>query len=585
MATRRQEKIQESPKKRRLSDIAASMQKEMPNNKPDMIAIMSAMSIVLAPFCKLYEAIKEDVKDNTAILASMISKLSHVESYIIVGENRATQEACKWETKIKTLEKKIEIMEALNKDQIEKRSCTKAKIQEMAAQSKTKGNPPSSPREKKKALTGEQIVKRTAQVSHHTPEEKRGVILSVRQTTEPSEIIDLGAGCAEEEKNNKPTERRTKESDARSPKTIEEFMVMSDLMNISTHEHKEETKQQSKETREGEIKRKGASQKTDKVDGNGVAENEQAPKVASDRQLANLDDPQQKKGPRVTLGNTRENPNNNSRTETHSNEKEESHEKARHDNKKEETRVFKLEQRVKDGRFLILNRPTVLNIMKKMKTLRKIRTEDLKLVEPYHREKRANAYLHLKSAGIVHIDQQGYEEIEHLGFHLTELTKKNDKNTLVREKAETQRAQTHYKSRTEELYRQNRWKEPQERVEARREHCNIRWEDARKSERNKKETEIQASSRSRLSRENRERPKEDSEDSPAKVKDRDLLRVRGDEQRRHEDKNRATSKTQRKVVEEQKAGPWKWLTQSWNKNLKKIATIWVPRRPRDKSKQ
>ncbi|XP_069495564.1 transcriptional regulator ATRX homolog [Ambystoma mexicanum] len=54
----------ESPKNRRLSKIATPTQKESPSKKTDLLTIMSAITIALAPYCKLYEAIKEGIQDN-----------------------------------------------------------------------------------------------------------------------------------------------------------------------------------------------------------------------------------------------------------------------------------------------------------------------------------------------------------------------------------------------------------------------------------------------------------------------------------------------------------------------------------------
>ncbi|XP_069502324.1 micronuclear linker histone polyprotein-like [Ambystoma mexicanum] len=68
------------------SEIHKKKDINFPTKNTDILPIMSAVTIALAPFGKLYETINETLKDHTSITAACNSKLTHLEGYIIALE-------------------------------------------------------------------------------------------------------------------------------------------------------------------------------------------------------------------------------------------------------------------------------------------------------------------------------------------------------------------------------------------------------------------------------------------------------------------------------------------------------------------
>ncbi|XP_069498851.1 uncharacterized protein PF3D7_1120000-like [Ambystoma mexicanum] len=68
-------------------DTTKIKEKNSPGKKPDLQLVMSAVTVGLTPFGKLYETINDTLKDHTSILASVNSKLTHLEGYILALES------------------------------------------------------------------------------------------------------------------------------------------------------------------------------------------------------------------------------------------------------------------------------------------------------------------------------------------------------------------------------------------------------------------------------------------------------------------------------------------------------------------
>ncbi|XP_069466743.1 golgin subfamily A member 6-like protein 6 [Ambystoma mexicanum] len=123
---------------------------------------------------------------------------------------------------------------------------------------------------------------------------------------------------------------------------------------------------------------------------------------------------------------------------------------------KKQGRIFKVEQLDTKKGYMILNRKTILKLMSRMNSLKKIKTEEILLVEPYQRGKIAKAFIHVKETSVQHTDDNAIREMEQNGFGLTEIkreTPRDKKDHLYNQKGERE---YHYTSRTEERYRDNR---------------------------------------------------------------------------------------------------------------------------------
>ncbi|XP_069486282.1 micronuclear linker histone polyprotein-like [Ambystoma mexicanum] len=86
--------------------------------------------------------------------------------------------------------------------------------------------------------------------------------------------------------------------------------------------------------------------------------------------------------------------------------------------------TLKIEQRSENRDEIILNRKGVLNLFGFIPALRQIKSEDLKLVDPYHSNHRAKTILHIPSKKIQMLITNEAEDFSKLGFKVLEnLTK------------------------------------------------------------------------------------------------------------------------------------------------------------------
>ncbi|XP_069494411.1 DNA ligase 1-like [Ambystoma mexicanum] len=129
-----------SPKNRRISELGTPTQKESPSKKPDLLTIMSAITIALAPYCKLYETIKEGIQDNTSILASMSTKITHIEGYITAVEERTDTYKKGWEKELEDLKKQIECLKRGTEEENKKTKKSERDSQNSALTERHKGD-------------------------------------------------------------------------------------------------------------------------------------------------------------------------------------------------------------------------------------------------------------------------------------------------------------------------------------------------------------------------------------------------------------------------------------------------------------
>ncbi|XP_069482573.1 golgin subfamily A member 6-like protein 6 [Ambystoma mexicanum] len=448
----------------RLSEKPISMQKETPNKKTDLMTIMSAIRIALAPYCKLYEAIKEGIHDNTSILASMSAKITHIENCMTSIESKTTDQQKDWEKEVEELKKQIRSL-TMTKNQEEEKTRNSQKGVSVGRTEESHRDE----EEKDPGLNG-QLPYPIKSGLCIKAKKKPPVLLKLTnnekaQKQEMAEKVnqqDPNKQKENKEKTRKVSlrdtqERATKEKKMSSPRSTEDFMYDTNMINISQHwetasdnsviEVSQDNQESEQQERVQEKAISEAKKKQKKIERQQNPEKEKQKDKKEDTEKYSRDYKQRRQSTTHRKENTKSNDNND---------------KVRTNKTEKQVRIFKVTQSDLNRGHMILNRRTFLKIMSTMQSLKKIRTEDIMLVEPYHRGKIAKAYIHLKEECIQNMDKIVGRVMEENGLELTEIT--IDKQTVNLDSYLNRQGErkTRYTSRTEECYRRNRIGKKQE---------------------------------------------------------------------------------------------------------------------------
>ncbi|XP_069467351.1 trichohyalin-like [Ambystoma mexicanum] len=459
-----------SQKNRRISELGTPTQKESPSKKPDLLTIMSAITIALAPYCKLYETIKEGIQDNTSILASMSTKITHIEGYITAVEERTDTYKKGWEKELEDLKKQIECLKRGTEEENKKTKKSERESQNAALTERHKGD-----NEIKEVMEKRSKPPQTYPIKsglHNHPQNKVPVILKLKKTdrtdkdpttekAEQQEAEKLKGKKKEEEIREESFEKSQKErkrDKTRSPPlSVEDFMSDTNLMNLSQHWETASDNSVMEVNTDHQIQKRKEPEKEIEMRQNMKPQTPKRSREASEIQKGRATEIQKKnreeerkpsKDQRISEWSSKhgkqeiKSPEKNRRTGMSKAERQE--------------RIFKLEQLdIKSG-YMILNRKTILKLMSKMNALKMIKTENITLVEPYHRGKIAKAYIHVKEPIRQETEANAATEMLQNGFGLTEIKREIQKEKKDTKYDEKERRPYQFTTRTEERYRSNR---------------------------------------------------------------------------------------------------------------------------------
>ncbi|XP_069468185.1 nucleolar and coiled-body phosphoprotein 1-like [Ambystoma mexicanum] len=468
-------------------------------HKRVLLSIMSAVTIAMNPFTKLYEGINENLKENTAMQATMLSKLTFLEGYITALDD-----------KFKTLKL---VMEQGHKDtaNLLTSSCLGDK-QGGQISSAQPSLPPSSTVPHKLLDLGspipepQEVIVITDETANASLPSKPAV-----RVVDPSYPLFTGTrpekpprgGKSESQNPNsakqsslrsskkKEKERNLARSPAAnqstlkaSPRTSENFLVDEVLMNIS--QHFEDT-QDPPPDKNGKMPQPPNPQTpSPKGDQNAKKENpkesseedstynfitlEERRKILQRRKPATSRSPMSSRAVSFTYPPAREgptckksasgvqySPQQTRRTQDfHLKSKEDTYSEPRKTDKRgqhprphfisrtEQHRKrhgsvrespIKLEQHAENDDDIILNRRGILMLFSLIPTLRKIKSSDLKIIDPYHSNERAKAYIYPVSKHTKTKIADATNDLAALGY----IVQRDPQNSQRREKAQPER--------------------------------------------------------------------------------------------------------------------------------------------------
>ncbi|XP_069466246.1 trichohyalin-like [Ambystoma mexicanum] len=413
-----------SPKNRRISELGTPTQKESPSKKTDLLTIMSAITIALAPYCKLYETMKEGIQDNTSILASMSTKITHIEGYITAVEERTDTYKKGWEKELEDLKKQIECLKRGTEEENKKTKKSERESQNAVLTERHKGD-----NEIKEVMEKRSKPPQTYPIKsglHNHPQNKVPVILKLKKndktdkdpTTEKAEQQEAeklkGKKKEEEirEESSEKSQKERKRDKMRSPPlSVEDFMSDTNLMNLSQHWETASNNSVMEVNTDQQIQKQKEPEKEIEMRQNMKPQTPKRSREASEIQKGRATETQKK-------------------------------------NREEERKPLK-DQRISEW--------SSKHGKQEIKSPDKNRrTEDITLVEPYHRGKIAKAYIHVKEPIRQETEVNAATEMLQNGFGLTEIKREIQKEKKDTKYDEKERRPYQFTSRTEERYRSNR---------------------------------------------------------------------------------------------------------------------------------
>ncbi|XP_069495571.1 trichohyalin-like [Ambystoma mexicanum] len=429
---------------------------------------MSAIRIALAPYCKLYETIKEGIQDNTSILASMSIKIMHIEGYITAVEERNDAYKKGWEKELEDLKKQIECLKRGTEEEDQKTKKSELESKKAAITDRHKGD-----HEIKEVMEERfkppQIYPIKSGLRDY-PQRKAPVILKLKNNDKAERSNKRSGGAAgirktkrkkkegTREKSPEKRQREGKRGKTRSsPLSVEDFMSDTNLMNLSQHWETASNNSVMEVNTDQQIQKQKESEKEIEIRQNMKAQTPKRSLEASETQKRRELEIQKKNREEERK------PSKEQRISERSTTHRQQVIKSSEDNRRtgmskaeKQERIFKLEQLDPKSGYMILNRKTILKLISKMNALKMIKTEDITLVEPYHRGKIAKAYIHVKEPIRQDMEANAAIEMRQNGVGLTEIKREIQKEKKAPQYDEKERRPYHFTSRTEERYRSNR---------------------------------------------------------------------------------------------------------------------------------
>ncbi|XP_069481530.1 serine/arginine repetitive matrix protein 5-like [Ambystoma mexicanum] len=117
--------------------------------------------------------------------------------------------------------------------------------------------------------------------------------------------------------------------------------------------------------------------------------------------------------------------------------------------------VLKLEQIPENFKKTTLDRGTILKILKHIRNLEDLKSTDLILVEPYHKDKKAKAYLHVSAEAKGRWSKEGEEDLLRKWYFITEIKRGSTRKNFEFKEHSLPSEKINYRSRSE-LKVQNR---------------------------------------------------------------------------------------------------------------------------------
>ncbi|XP_069502678.1 trichohyalin-like [Ambystoma mexicanum] len=442
----------------RLGEKTTITQKETSNKKTDLMTIMSAITIALAPYCKLYEAIKEGIQDNTSILASMSAKITHIENFMTATESKTMDHQKDWEKEVEALKKQIRSLNTIRNQEEEK--IRKSPLDRQMEDSVRRKEESHLDKEEKDSCTSGQLPYPIKSGLCTKAKKKPPVLLKLinKEKAQKQAMAEKGNqqnSNKQKEKSRKDSQRdtqewATEENKMSSPRSTEDFMCDTNMMNLSQHWETAsensviEVSQDNQELEQESVQDKPMLEIMKKQ--KNIGRQQKPEMVIQEEKKEDIDnysrDYKQKRQPSIHRKENQKSNDNNEKTRSNKSEKQ--------------VRIFKVTQADPNRGHMILNRRTLLKIMSTMQSLKKIRTEDIMLVEPYHRGKTAKAYIHLKEECVQNMDKTVGREMEKNGLELTEITSDNQTRKLDPYGNQQGERKNRDISRTDECYRGNR---------------------------------------------------------------------------------------------------------------------------------
>ncbi|XP_069494450.1 golgin subfamily A member 6-like protein 26 [Ambystoma mexicanum] len=358
----------------RLSEKTTPTQKETPNKKTDLMTIMSAITIALAPYCKLYEAIKEGIQDNTSILASMSAKITHIENCMTSTESKTMDHQKDWEKEVEELKKQIRSLnmtrnqeeEKIRKSHRDRQKGDSVGRKEESHRDKEEKDPCSSGQQPYPIKSGLCIKakKKPPVLLKLTNKEKA-------QNQVRAEKVNQQDSNKQKEKSRKDSQRDTqerviKEKKMSSPRSTEDFMCDTNMMNISQHwetasensviEVSQDNQELEQQERAQEKPTLVVMKKQKNIERQQKPEKEIQEEKKEDIDNYSRDHKQRRQSPIHRKENKKSNDNND---------------KARTNKIEKQVRIFKVTQVDPNRGHMILNRRTFLKIMSTMQSLKK----------------------------------------------------------------------------------------------------------------------------------------------------------------------------------------------------------------------
>ncbi|XP_069498948.1 trichohyalin-like [Ambystoma mexicanum] len=484
---------------------------------------MSALTIALAPYCKLYEAIKEGIQDNTSILASVSTKVTNIENYMTALEEKNNAYHKDWEKEVEELKKQIKLLQRERgqedphntRYQSESQKGETVDICEEEREASEINEPCPECQQQYPIKSGllkhpQKKVPVVLKPANNDKRQKQALGEKVKQQDTPKEKEN-------KEKNTKGIQEDLMRSTNRekkrcSPRSVEDFMSDINLMNLSQHWENAsnnsviEVIPDQQETEQNTVVKRNENPKSPKT------QTSKRTRKASEcqRRPALEEQTRRKDGVQKSPREQRE----RRQSQTHRSEAykgSDDHQKTGTPKIEKQRRIFKVEQLDLKKGYMILNRRMIVKLMSTMNSLKKIKTEDITLVQPYHKGKIAKAYIHVQETCLQDMDKNVAREMEQNGFELTEIKteKQREKNHFPYHHQGERKSR--YTSRKKERYRGNRiGKNLEEKVYS-RERADVRTENQKDNQKWTNEEK---------NKENRQRRNEHQETDPDKYRSR-----------------------------------------------------------------
>ncbi|XP_069478229.1 trichohyalin-like [Ambystoma mexicanum] len=412
----------------------------------------------------------------------MSTKITHIEGYITAVEERNDAYKNWWEKELEDLKKQIECLKRGTEEKNEKTKKSERESKNAAITERHKGDHEIKEVMEKRSKPPQTYPIKSGLQNH--PQNKVPVILKLKKNdkadkdpmtekAEQQEAEKLKEKKKEEirEESSEKSQKESKRDKMRSPPlSVEDFMSDTNLMKLSQHWETASNNSVMEVNTDQQTQKQKEPEKEIEIRQNMKPQTPKRSREASEIQKGRETETQKKN--REEERKPSKDQRISERSTTHRKQVIKSPEKNRRtgmSKAERQERIFKLEQLDLKSGYMILNRKTILKLMSKMNALKMIKTEDITLVEPYHRGKIAKAYIHVKEPIRQETEANAATEMLQNGFGLTEIKREIQKEKKDPKYDEKERRPYHFTSRTEERYRSNR-------LEKHREERGIDWE-------------------------------------------------------------------------------------------------------------